>query len=34
LAQQGLECKIVGIDDVIMDDSAKADCDAAGLLAQ
>jgi hypothetical protein len=34
LAQQGLEGKIVGIDDAVMDDSAKADWDAAGLLAQ
>ena len=34
LAQQGLEGKIVGIDEMITDDSAKADWDAAGLLAQ
>lgn len=33
LAQEGIEGKIVGIDDIISDDSAKADWDAAGELA-
>lgn len=34
LAQQGIEGKIVGIDEAITDDDAKADWDAAGILAQ
>lgn len=34
LAQQGIEGKIVGLDEVIEDDGAKADWDAAGVLAQ
>jgi hypothetical protein len=34
IAQQGIDGKIVGIDEVINDDGAKADWDAAGMLAQ
>ena len=34
MAQKGIEGKIVGIDESITDDDAKADWDAAGLLAQ
>ena len=34
MSQQGLEGKIVGIDEVITDDDAKAEWDAAGKLAE
>jgi len=33
LAQEGIEGKIVGVDDIITDNSAKAEWDAAGVLA-
>jgi hypothetical protein len=33
LAQEGIEGKIVGVDDIISDNSAKAEWDAAGVLA-
>lgn len=33
LAQEGLEGKIVGVDEIITDNSAKAEWDAAGILA-
>lgn len=34
MAQQGIDGKIVGMDEVINDDGAKADWDAAGILAK
>ena len=34
LAQEGMEGKIVGVDDIISDSSTKADWDAAGVLAK
>ena len=34
MAQEGLDGKIVGLDEAITDYSAKADWDAAGILAE